>query len=338
MKQLTIGANEAGQRLDKYLKKLLRHADSGFIYKMLRKKNIVLNGKKAEGCAHLVAGDRITLYLSDDTFHKFSQNQAWEQMKRRMALPAPDMEILYEDADILIMNKPAGMLSQKAVSSDFSANEWMLDYLTETGAVTKQSLQTFRPAVCNRLDRNTSGILIGGKTLHGLQSMSRQLKERTAKKYYRCVTAGILQEGAHLKGYLYKDHKKNKVSISLEEHIGQEKGQYIETEYWPVGYSKEHTMLEVHLITGRSHQIRAHLASAGHPILGDQKYGSPRLNDRYRIKTGCRHQLLHAFRIVLENGQEVTAPLPDYFLPDAFARTPKDAPDPYPRQKKNTEG
>ncbi len=325
MKQLEIGANEAGQRLDKYLKKLLKHADHSFIYKMLRKKNIVLNGKKAEGAVHLTAGDCVTLYLSDDTFEKFSRDPAGEPLITQTAQTASGMNVLYEDADILILNKPAGMLSQKAAASDVSANEWVIRYLAEKGVVTTQSLQTFRPAVCNRLDRNTSGILIAGKTLHGLQSMSRQFRERTVKKYYRCVTAGILTSGAHLKGYLYKDHKKNKVSICQEERIGQEAGQYIETEYWPVGYTKECTMLEVHLITGRSHQIRAHLASVGHPVIGDPKYGSPKWNGRYRAKTGCSWQLLHAFRIVLENGQEVVAPLPDYFSEASFVLAPQPA-------------
>lgn len=177
MKQMEIGENEAGQRIDKYLKKLLPYAESSFIYKMLRKKNIVWNGKKAEGSVHLAVGDIVTLYLSDETLKKFSADKTFWILPENKRKSFPDLQVLYEDADILIVNKPAGILSQKAVSSDVSANEWIIQYLLDTGAVTQQTLKTFHPSVCNRLDRNTSGILIAGKTLHGLQKMSAQLKE-----------------------------------------------------------------------------------------------------------------------------------------------------------------
>ena len=314
MKQLEIGENEAGQRLDKYLKKLLPHAESSFLYKMLRKKNIVLNGKKAQGAVHLVNGDMVTLYLSDETYEKFSAN------KRPPALSAgsmPKLSVLYEDQDLLIVNKPAGMLSQKAALKDVSANECILNYLLDTGVVTPQALQTFRPSVCNRLDRNTSGILIAGKTLLGLQTMSAQLKERTVKKYYRCVVAGTLTDGQYLKGYLKKDDKKNKVTVYAspcnDAEAEDAQIQYIETEYTPLWHCRGCTMLEVHLITGRSHQIRAHLASIGHPIVGDPKYGDRARNEAYRKKTGIRHQLLHAYRVEFPDGKQVTAPLPAYF-------------------------
>lgn len=310
MKQLEIGKNEAGQRLDKYLKKLLPNAENGFIYKMLRKKNIVLNGKKAEGAAHLVAGDTVTLYFSEETFEKFAGNNS-KGMQGHLQPHVPRLPVLFEDADILVVNKPAGMLSQKAASGDLSANECILQYLLDTGAVAPSALLAFRPSVCNRLDRNTSGILIAGKTLYGLQSMSAQLKARTVRKYYRCVVAGILTEEKHLKAYLNKDSEKNKVQI-CEKATGAD-SQYIETEYVPLWHSRGCTMLEVHLITGRSHQIRAHLSSVGNPIIGDPKYGDERLNREYRRKIGLKRQLLHAYRVVFPDGREVTAPLPDDF-------------------------
>lgn len=334
MKQMEIGENEAGQRMDKYLKKLLPYAESSFIYKMLRKKNIVWNGKKAEGSIHLAAGDIVTLYLSDETFKKFSGDKTFRIPSENKRKRFPNLQVLYEDADILIVNKPAGILSQKAVPSDVSANEWMIQYLLDTGAVTQQALKTFHPSVCNRLDRNTSGILIAGKTLHGLQKMSAQLKERSLKKYYRCIVSGILTKEQHLKGFLYKDTNKNKVEIYQIKDLNKKDSdkrdldkkdlnknrrnlhkdiQYIETEYRPLGYGKDYTMLEVHLITGRSHQIRAHLASIGHPIAGDPKYGDREWNQKYCSKIGLNYQLLHAYRVILENGQEVVAPLPEQF-------------------------
>lgn len=324
MKQLEIGPNEAGQRLDKYLKKLLPRAESGFIYKMLRKKNIVLNGKKVEGSVQLVLGDSVTLYLSDETFHKFSSDKfspdkfspdkIFASKSGNQKIQKLKLQVLFENEDLLIINKPAGLLSQKAVASDISANEWILQYLLNSGAITPQTLKTFRPSVCNRLDRNTSGILIAGKTLHGSQMMSKQLKERTIKKYYRCIVAGTLTNGQHLKAYLRKDTSKNKVEINHFGNTERGNGQFfIETEYQPLEHYKDGTMLEVHLITGRSHQIRAHLASIGHPIIGDPKYGNKNLNQKYRKEIGLKHQLLHAYRVILADGQEIIAPLPECF-------------------------
>ena len=327
MQQLEIGVNEAGQRLDKYLKKLLPQAESSFIYKMLRKKNIVRNGKKTEGSVHLVKGDRITLYFSDETFAKFSAAKPF------LAVPHTDLKILYEDEDLLILDKPAGMLSQKATASDCSANEQVIQYLLDCKAVTQQTLQTFRPSVCNRLDRNTSGILVAGKTLHGLQKMAEQFQDRSVKKYYRCMVSGTVTQGQHINGWLRKDEKKNKVKIYNSQDMEEadlQNSQYIETEYRPVGQGDGCTMLEVHLITGRSHQIRAHLASIGHPVIGDRKYGDPVVNSYYRKNAGITHQLLHAYRIELADGTQVTAPLPDYFANIAV----RDVSDPYTGQPK----
>lgn len=332
MQKLQIGINEAGQRLDKYLHKLLPNAQNSFLYKMMRKKNIVLNGKKAEGSARLEAGDCVTLYFSDETFKKFSSDKTFAPEPRSNTESASSLEVLYEDQDILIINKPSGLLSQKAVSTDFSANEQIIQYLLEKGSITQQTLKTFRPSVCNRLDRNTSGILIAGKTLYGLQNMSRQLKERTISKYYRCIVSGSINERQHLKGLLSKDASNNKVNIykqddvydrnerndrndwnGLDQQYSQRDIKMIETEYEPVCRYDGYTMLEVHLITGRSHQIRAHLASIGHPIIGDPKYGIPAVNAHFRKSVGLTCQLLHAYRIKFSDGREVTAPLPAIF-------------------------
>ena len=180
MREFQINSNEAGQRFDKYLKKLLVGAPNSFVYKMLRKKNITLNGKKADGTEKLIGGDVVKLFLSDETFEKFTGKEevaaAYEHLKGLRALP-----VVYEDEDVLIVNKPSGMLSQKAKPTDVSANEHIISYLIEKGELTEEMMRTFKPSVSNRLDRNTSGLLVAGKTLKGLQEMSQALKERTVQ-------------------------------------------------------------------------------------------------------------------------------------------------------------
>lgn len=312
MQQITIKDNEAGQRLDKLLAKYLKEAPKSFLYKMLRKKNITLNGRRATGNERLETGDKVKLFLSDETIAKFSGS-------RRIQLTKESLIILYEDKNILLINKPAGMLSQKASDADVSAVEHVISYLLRTGQLTEEELCTFRPSVCNRLDRNTSGIIAAGKSLKGLQELSRMFKDRSLGKYYLCLVGGRVNEPSFIRGYLTKDERTNKVRIT---DAGTEGGTPIMTEYRPLKTGGNVTLLEVHLITGKTHQIRAHLASSGHPILGDYKYGDTRLNNRYQAEYGLTHQLLHAFRIVfpkLQGGlsnlseKEFTAALPQDF-------------------------
>lgn len=310
MKSFIIKENEAGQRLDKYLRKLLPDAPGSFIYKMLRKKNIVLNTNKATGAEHLAVGDEVFCFLSDETFEKFSHSagDTIDDLKRIPLQPA--FSVVYEDDDVLVMNKPAGMLSQKAKESDISINEHMIAYLLESKALRQEDLRTFRPSICNRLDRNTSGLIMAGKTLRGLQKLSAELKTRSMAKYYRCLVKGDIPEKQLRKGYLLKDESENSVSIFKN---GAPNRKYIETEYNPVERFGDYTLLEVHLITGRSHQIRAHLASLGHPVIGDPKYGDERQNRLFSHKAGVNRQLLHAYRVCFTDGSEVIADLPSDF-------------------------
>ena len=308
MKTFIIKENEAGQRFDKYLKKLLGNAPGSFIYKMLRKKNIVLNGKKATGNEKLTAGDSIKLFLSDETFEKFAGKRQTNDLAA--SVPNIALEIVYEDHDVLAINKPAGMLSQKAKKEDISANEYILQYLLESGTITRESLHTFKPSVCNRLDRNTSGILVAGKTLNGLQQMSKAFRERSMEKYYLAIVAGHISKPRRIEGFLKKDEKNNQVTI-LSEPSNDAKP--IITEYRPLKLVGQVTLLEVHLITGRSHQIRAHLASIGHPVIGDTKYGNPRLNREFLKNAGVTHQLLHAYRLFLADGTKIQADAPKEF-------------------------
>lgn len=290
MRVVTVSENEAGQRLDKLLLKYMKEASMGFIFKMLRKKNITLNGKKADGSEKVCIGDEIKLFLSEETINKFSAKQEFQISK------AVKLEILYEDEHILLINKPVGMLSQKAKPSDVSLNEHCIAYLLESGSVTQELLQTFMPSVCNRLDRNTSGIVIFGKSLAGLQTMSALLKERSLHKYYLCPVSGRIKEAQLIRGYLTKDAASNRVTIHERQTADSA---YIETRYTPVRPIADGTLLEVELITGKSHQIRAHLASVGHPILGDTKYGNVEINTACRKQYGVRSQLLHAYQLVM---------------------------------------
>lgn len=314
MKEFVIKSHEAGQKLDKYLAKVLSEAPKSFLYKMLRKKNIVLNDKKADGHEVLSESDSIKIYFSDETFEKFAnkallsgqKDSAKGSVLNKQSLPT----IIFEDEHILLLNKPAGLLSQKAKPEDYSANDFVIDYLLTSGQLTKIDLSTFKPSICNRLDRNTSGLLIAGKTMHGLQKMAASLKDRDMAKYYLCLVKGNISENQHLKGYLFKDEKSNKVTVKKDAFTGAD---YIETSYEPVEYHGDTTLLLVHLITGRSHQIRAHLASIGHPILGDYKYGNKGLNEQLKKATGISSQLLHAYRLIMPTGERYEAPLPDTF-------------------------
>ncbi len=319
MQSFRIGKNEAGQRLDKYLKKLLPEASDGFRYKMLRKKNITLNGKKADGSEKLALGDEVKLFFSEETFRIFSGKAAGEQ-ELSEKYPCIPLTILYEDEDILAIDKPAGMLSQKAAPSDLSANEYIIGYLLAQGTVTAESLGTFRPSVCSRLDRNTSGILVAGKSLKGLQDMAAQLQGRAVGKYYVCLAKGLVREQVCLEGWLVKDGAKNRAEVFLSETPG---GKYMKASYRPLAHffagekgelgAEAFTLLEARLTTGRSHQIRVQLADFGHPIVGDAKYGDREVNRRFWERLRLTSQLLHAWRMELADGRKICAPPDERF-------------------------
>ena len=306
MKEFIIQKNEENQRFDKYLKKLLPNASTSFLYKMMRKKNIVINKKKVEGNEKLKAGDVVSIFLSDETFDKFHVNL--EELKKEYdalkSLNLKGLNIVFEDDEMIVADKPYNMLSQKASGKDLSANEYLLGYMINKGALSFEEFQTFRPSVVNRLDRNTTGLLLFGKTLNALQQLGEGIRERSIEKYYRAIVAGELKEELELKGYLLKDEKTNKVSFHKEQVEGSD---YIETGVKPLVSKNGLTLVEIHLITGKTHQIRLHLSTIGHPILGDMKYGDERINKKYYESHKVNHQLLHAYRLEFPDGQVVTA-------------------------------
>lgn len=315
-----IEKNEAGQRLDKFLAKYMNEAAKSFFYKMMRKKNITLNGKKCEGNEKLAEGDVVKLFLAEDTIEKFSSVQV-------QAVRKVNLDILYEDDEIILVNKPAGMLSQKAKETDESLVEYLIDYLLGSGKLTESGLRAFRPSVCNRLDRNTSGIVAAGKSLSGLQMLSGVFKDRSIHKYYQCLVSGEIRDVKTVDGWLLKDEKKNQVRILTDVEVkrfggrgGDEEPKRIRTKYEPIATDGRFTLLKVTLLTGRSHQIRAHLASLGHPIVGDFKYGGvSKVNPSGRT---VKYQLLHSYRLEFPklaepfaylSGRVFEAPLPGYF-------------------------
>ncbi len=312
MRSITIHKNEAGQRLDKLLAKYLNLAPKSFFYKMMRKKNIVLNGKKCDGSERLLEGDEVKLFLSDETIETFSEVKIQKVQKKKLS-------IIYEDEHVILVNKPSGMLSQKAKEQDESLVEYLIDYLLDSGKLSKEDLRSFRPSVCNRLDRNTSGLVAAGCSLAGLQQLSSMFRDRSLHKYYLCVVSGSVREKKRIEGFLKKDERTNQVTISQKELPDSAP---ICTEYEPLMETESFTLLKVTLITGRTHQIRAHLSSVGHPIVGDMKYGSVPVNEEARRRYRIRSQMLHSWMLVFPkmeeplshlSGKQFTAPLPDEF-------------------------
>ncbi len=309
MKEIRITKNEENQRLDKFLLKYMNKASKGFLYKMLRKKRIKYNGGRAEGSELLKAGDTLQLYLAEETISSFMEEKTVAEAKRHFA-------IVYEDDDILVVSKPAGLLTHPEKSSDKDTLiDQILYYLYQKGQYLPEADSSFTPALCNRLDRNTSGIVIAGKTLKGVQAVNETIRSHKLDKYYLTLVAGEIREAGEITAYLTKDEEKNQVRISKREGSGKK----TMTKYRPLAYAKGYTLLEIHLITGKTHQIRAHMQSIGHPVVGDRKYGSEHSNQKFREEYALSNQFLHAIRVEWKEkdgplgylyGKEMTAPLP----------------------------
>ena len=314
---LKIKHIDAGGRLDKYLLKFLKDAPTSFIYKMLRKKNIVLNGKKAAGNEFLKENDEVKLFLADETIVKFGGKVTLSQTAdREYVATAEDSiesssddslynflkslkwefdepKVIYEDRDIIILNKPVNVLSQIAKRGDISMNEWLISYLINSESLTAEDMLTVKPAVVNRLDRNTSGIILAGKTLTGLRFLSDIIKARTLTKYYLTIVKGEVLKNFTAEAYLLKNDNHNTVKIYQDKVEGAD---YIKTAYEVLEVKGGHSLLKVELITGKSHQIRAHLSFLGYPVIGDGKYGIKSENTSYR-RMGLNSQFLHSYEI-----------------------------------------
>lgn len=303
MKEFTVSTNEEGKRLDHFLRSIMPLAGDSFIYKMLRKKNIKLNDKKAQGSERLSSGDIIKVYLKDETFNLFAPNHCVNKTSEYLQAyrSLKGIKVLLEDEDILIVYKPSNVLSQRASKSDISVNEWIIGYMLDMGSITADSLVTFRPSVLNRLDRNTRGLLIGSKTLRGSRVVSEMIKNRSLRKFYYTIVKGCIDQDMMLDGYLAKDEFQNKVTVYDKPPIDIQTD-HIKTALHVIQKHEDRTELEVELITGKSHQIRAHLSHIGHPILGDPKYGDRSFNLSYDQK----EQELVAYKLIFPKECELS--------------------------------
>ena len=290
MKEIVITNDIENQRLDKFLGKYLNDAPKSFIYKMLRKKNIKLNGKKAQGSEILAVDDVVHIYMADETVDKF-------RSEKNVSVIAGEIDIVYEDEHILIVNKPRGLLTHPdAANARDTLLGRVLSYLYKNGEYDISMESVFTPGLCNRLDRNTTGIVVCGKTLNALQQLNKAISSGESHKYYDAIVIGEVASGGVLEGY----HTKNKATNKVE--ISDAGDRLVVTEYEPVAVANGHSLLKIKLVTGRSHQIRAHLSGIGHPILGDGKYG-------VKTDSAPRFQMLHSSGISFSSLTGELAPL-----------------------------
>ncbi len=321
MKCFTVDSSNEGQRLNKYCARILKDAPQSFIYRMLRKKNITLNGRKAAGNEILSKGDEIKFFLADETFAKFSTDEANDNIIGKTGKnndggnagikPLSADEIIYENDDLLLVFKKAGELSQKAEQDDVSINERIIAYCSG-----KCRDGLFKPGVANRLDRNTAGIITAGKTLKGSRFLTELFKERKISKYYLAIVNGIFTDEVDMKLYLVKDRSSNTVSLNREPSEGAEE---IHNIFYPISTGRNCSLIRIKLETGKTHQIRAHLAYLGFPIVGDKKYHTDAkdlISDKYHLK----YQQLLAYELafpVLEgdfsdlSGKKFHSSIPD---------------------------
>lgn len=289
MKSLTIQKNDADQRLDKFLSKNLPNLPQSLLYKYIRKKRIKVNGKRAEISTRLHEGDVLELYINDEFFEKPEPTYDFLHAGTKL-------NILYEDEHLLVLDKPVGLLSHP---DDREYVDTLIGrvrrYLYEKGEYDPEAEQSFAPALVNRIDRNTGGIVLAAKTAEALRVLNQKMKDREIHKFYLCAVHGTPKpEAGLLKGYLWKDEQKNKVFVYREPRPG---AKTIETKYRVLRSEQNMSLVEVELLTGRTHQIRAHFASIGCPLVGDGKYGNNRKN---RKQGGRRKQFLYSYKTVFD--------------------------------------
>ncbi|MBQ9851227.1 MAG: RluA family pseudouridine synthase [Clostridia bacterium] len=286
MKSFSISKNDSGQRLDKFISKAVPNLPQSLMYKYIRMKRIKINGKRGEISQKLVQGDIVDMYINDEFF-------APAQDKYDFLSASKKLDIVYEDENILLLDKKVGLLSHP---DETEYNDTLITrikrYLYEKGEFNPKDENSFMPSLVNRIDRNTGGIVIAAKNSESLRILNQKLKDREMEKYYLCVIHGSLtRKSGILEGWLIKDEKKNKVAVYAQKRNGAKE---IRTKYSVIAENKNLSLVEVELLTGRTHQIRAHFASIGHPLLGDGKYGTNELN---KAHGGYKKQFLYSYRL-----------------------------------------
>lgn len=289
MRNVEININDSAQRIDRFLKKYLNNASTSMIQKFLRTKKIKVNKKRVDANYILNENDIVNIFIYEEELEKLiiSKTKKYSYSKK--------LDVVYEDENIIVMNKPKNLLSHASSKEDYGNNlvDFMIGYLLEKGDYNPRVEKTFVPAIINRLDRNTSGLVIGAKNSMALRELNR-IKETSVEKYYKTVVSGYVKKNFIINEKLEKNEEKNKSSISKN-------GKESITEVYVERNNENFSLLKIKLITGRTHQIRSHLSSKGFPIIGDVKYGDMEVNKFFRNNFDLKSQFLHAETIIFKN-------------------------------------
>ncbi len=284
MKEFIINFNDANQRLDKFIQKSVPRLPQSMMYKAIRNKRIKINGKRAEISTRLQSGDVVQMYINDEFFDTAVETEF-------MAVPAV-LDIVYEDENIILIDKKNGLVVHEDNENtvDTLINR-LKHYLYDKGEYKPEEENSFAPSLCNRLDRNTGGIVIAAKNAESLRILNQKIKDRELEKYYLCITVGVPPKKKDtITAYLEKNADDNTVKVTDKK---TDRNKTIITTYKVLKINGNLALLEIKLDTGRTHQIRAHMAHIGCPLLGDGKYGINKVNKEYKIKT----QALYSYKL-----------------------------------------
>ncbi|WP_394018253.1 RluA family pseudouridine synthase [Anaerococcus cruorum] len=284
MIEITITKNDANQRFDRFLRKYFENAPLSVIQKNIRKKNFKINGKRATADTYVYEDDLIAMYISDENYNKWLTKTDFKPTDF-------NLDIVFEDKNIIIMDKESGLLTHSTSKADYGNNlvDYMLSYLYKTNQVDKSD-KTFNPAVVNRLDRNTAGLIIGAKNANALRSLNKAIRDNKIDKYYLTIVKGEITEKFTIDTTIRKNESKNKVKSAGN-------GSRIITHFRPLETNGKYTLLECELITGKTHQIRFSLAKNNTPIIGDRKYGDKSTNKLVNDKFKINNQILLAYKV-----------------------------------------